>query len=135
VSVKIDGLKCVLFVDDEQMIRNAGKRILKRFGCEVLLAEDGFQALEIYRGAQTKIDVVILDMGMPMMDGTACFAALKKIDPGVKVVISSGSMDDTRYNALLSNGVKAVLPKPYDIDQLTSIFDKIFVPTPSRIGA
>lgn len=115
------------------MIRNAGKRILKRFGCEVLLAKDGSEALDVYQSAQAnqmKIDVVILDMAMPVMDGMSCFAALKRLDPFVRVVVSSGNLDDSRFDSLISKGALSVLPKPYDVHQLTAVFDKIFKPKP-----
>ena len=126
MSNEIEGSKCILLVDDEQMIRRAGQRILMRIGCEVLLAENGEEALKVYRASRERIDAVILDMAMPVMDGLACLAALKKINPKVRVVISSGSLDAPSSDAPVPEGAVGVLPKPYDVQQLKTLFHRMF---------
>lgn len=118
---------CVLLVDDESMIRNAGSRILSRLGCRVLIAEDGKEALSVYRQSQNEIDLVILDLGMPKMNGIECLKALKSIDPGVRVVVSTGYVDDERSSAIMAKGAVGILPKPYDVPTLATLFKGISI--------
>ena len=113
---------CVLLVDDEPMIRNAASRILARLGCQVMVAKNGAEAVSIYRASQDIIDVVILDLGMPVMNGIECLAILKSINPCVQVIISSGYMDDAHSEIIREKGAAGMLPKPYDAGALASIF-------------
>ncbi len=126
MATRFEGLNCVLLVDDEPMILSVGRRILTRFGIEVLQAQNGETAIELYRADAEKIDLVILDMAMPVMDGAACFSALQQIDPAVRVVLSSGNMEDKEIASLIAAGVLGVLPKPYNMHQLTAVFEQIF---------
>ena len=76
-------------------------RILQQLGYQVLSAENGLQALEIYRQERDRIDLVILDMLMPGMGGAETFQELKGIDPGVRVLLSSGySLDGEAQQAM-----------------------------------
>jgi CheY-like chemotaxis protein len=132
VPLKADA-PCVLFVDDEPMIRKAGYRILTRVGCRVFLAANGQEALDAYRRQQDEIDVVILDLGMPVMDGHACLSALKQFDPEACVILSSGGNDAARENAA-DWGADGLLPKPYDAHQLVDIFRKVAAGVSDRIS-
>lgn len=114
---------CVLFVDDEPTIRKAGQRILTRVGCRVYLASNGQEALEAYYRQRDEIDIVIMDLGMPVMDGLTCLSALKRMDPKARVILSSGShRSDT--NKALDRGAIGVLPKPYGANDLIAVFKK-----------
>ena len=114
---------CVLFVDDEPMIRKAGQRILTRVGCRVYLAGNGQEALEAYQQRRDVIDVVIMDLGMPVMDGLTCLAALKRMDPNARVILSSGS-HRSETNKALDKGAIDILPKPYGANDLIAVFKK-----------
>jgi CheY-like chemotaxis protein len=80
----------VLVVDDEPLMRSSLRRILTRLGYEVLTAENGQEGLAVYRQQRDRIDLVLLDMAMPVMDGTECFRRLRALDPGVRVLVASG---------------------------------------------
>jgi CheY-like chemotaxis protein len=84
------GRETVLLVDDEEMIRNLGRTILQRYGYEVLLAEDGQDAIDVYERERDRIDLVILDLTMPRMSGHDAFRQLMRIDPEVRVLFASG---------------------------------------------
>jgi PAS domain S-box-containing protein len=84
------GHETVLLVDDEDMIRNIGSAILKRYGYHVLLAQDGQHALEVYRAERKQIDLVVLDLMMPRLSGRDAFRQMLQLDPGVRVIFSSG---------------------------------------------
>ncbi|MFQ5518948.1 MAG: ATP-binding protein, partial [Mariprofundus sp.] len=80
----------VLIIDDEEMIRETAAMMLEGIGFETLSAVDGLDGVEVYRQHQDKIAAVLLDMTMPKLDGHGCFRELKRINPQVKVVLSSG---------------------------------------------
>lgn len=108
----------VLLVDDEELVRFALSRVLEHAGLEVITANDGAQALTVYEEHRDRIDMVILDLDMPIMDGDEAFVALKRINPDIQVLISSGFTNPDREHALVEGGVAGVLRKPYDSSTL-----------------
>ncbi|MBN1867215.1 response regulator [Candidatus Sumerlaeota bacterium] len=84
------GRETVLVIDDERMIRDMLRNILQRLGYNVLLASDGLEGTEIYKRRASEIDLVILDMSMPALSGGEVLRQLRALDPGVRVVVSSG---------------------------------------------
>ena len=82
--------ECVLVVDDEEDIRSVTKRTLERFGYRVLVAANGAEAVSTFVHHRSEIAVVLTDMAMPVMDGPATIQALRAIDPGVRIIGSSG---------------------------------------------
>lgn len=113
------GGELVLVVDDEPAIRTMVKRTLERFGYRVLLAAHGAEAIATYANASERIDVVLTDMAMPVMDGPATIIALQAIDPSVRIVASSGLDDGAR--AALGARVKHFIAKPYTGQALLDI--------------
>ena len=108
----------VLIVDDEFQVRDLLKRLLEREGYSVLLAEDGRQAVRLYRQHGDEIDLVLLDMSMPQMDGPETFERLRELDPQVRVLISSGHTADSQVQEILAAGVLGFLQKPYHISSI-----------------
>ena len=80
----------VLIVDDEPTVQKMTSRLLRKHGYDVLLASDGFEALTVFEEHRDAIDVVLLDMTMPRMDGPTTYDELIKIAPNVRVLFSSG---------------------------------------------
>ena len=111
----------ILFVDDESIIRNVGFSQLTNLGYEVILAEDGQQAVDIFKTQYKEISAVILDMIMPRLNGKDTFMKMREIDPNVKVIFSSGFSHDGRINDLLKMGAIAFLQKPYRVYDLSKI--------------
>jgi signal transduction histidine kinase/CheY-like chemotaxis protein len=112
------GRGVVLLVDDESMIRKSGKRLLQSLGLEVLCASDGKEGLEEYQREGERIELVLLDMAMPVMDGAECFWRLREIDPGVTVIISSGYACGEEVEEMLASGGVLFLGKPYEKETL-----------------
>ncbi len=108
----------VLVVDDEEPIRSLAQKALERYGYRVLLAADGNEALSLYKPRQNEIDVVITDMVMPNMDGLATIAALKAVNPKIKIVGSSGLALDGYEAAANEAGVRHFIPKPYTAETM-----------------
>jgi PAS domain S-box-containing protein len=120
VSRNFDGRGTVLLVDDEQMILDVGLKLLESMGYRALAASGGREARELYEKHGAGIDLVILDMVMPDMNGARTFEELKKIDPRVKVLLSSGYSLDAKAVEMLNRGCGGFIQKPYDIGQLSS---------------
>jgi len=103
---------CVLVVDDEEVVRITMEDVLKEFGCDVILAENGQKAVEIFQQKSAQIDLVILDMNMPHMSGMECFEALHNINKNVKIIVSSGFANDEDIKKLYSTGLVSFIHKP-----------------------
>ncbi len=116
----------VLLVDDEKQIRITSRKVLERLGYEVLTADNGKSALETYQHHQDKIDVVILDLIMPVMDGADCFIELRRQDPTLKILFSSGyAEDDRKIELLLSMGASGCVKKPYTLEELNAKLSQV----------
>ncbi len=114
----------ILVVDDEEGIREVTRGTLQAFGYSVLTANDGTEAVVIFAQNKDQIKVVLTDMMMPYMDGTATIRALRKIDPQIRVIASSGLTESTRNFESSDLKIKAFLVKPYSAEKLlTTIAD------------
>ena len=108
----------VLVVDDEETVRTLTRRMLERVGFTVLTAEDGRQAVDIFQRVTAEVDLVILDLTMPHLDGEACFHELRMIKPTVKVILSSGYNEQDVVNLFAGKGLAGFIQKPYTNDEL-----------------
>ena len=108
----------VLLVEDEPMVRKLGQSALKHLGFAVLLAEDGVEAVEVFRQHMDEVRCVICDVAMPRMDGWATLAALRRLAPGLPVVLASGY---DKAQVMAGNHLElpeAFLSKPYRLHEL-----------------
>ena len=116
----------ILVVDDEEVMRETAKAILENLGYEVLVAKHGRDGLECYREFKGKIDLVILDMVMPVLNGRDCFYLLKDIDPDVRVILSSGFTQEDDLEMMKADGLCGFLRKPYRIGSLSqAVFEAL----------
>jgi CheY-like chemotaxis protein len=109
----------LLLVDDEKFILDVGKQMLQSLGYRVYAAGNGKTAVEIYRKNQKDIQMVILDMVMPEMNGVKTFDQLKKLNPDLKVLLASGYSINRDVTELLDRGCRGFIQKPFDIWQLS----------------
>jgi two-component system, cell cycle sensor histidine kinase and response regulator CckA len=121
----LKGTETILLVDDEDMIIDVGRDILKKLGYEVLTAKSGKEAIEIYRINQKQIDLVILDLVMPEMDGGDTYDRLRDVNPDIRVLLSSGYSINGRAEKILSRGCDGFIQKPFDIKHLSLEIRKI----------
>jgi two-component system, cell cycle sensor histidine kinase and response regulator CckA len=112
------GTETVLLVDDEDLVRELGQRILTRSGYKVLTAANGNEALEVYGREKERIALVILDLIMPTMGGKDCLHELLKIDPAAKVLIASGYSADASTKECVGLGAKGFVAKPFRFKEL-----------------
>jgi len=115
----LQGDETVLLVDDEYDFRDAGEEMLRAMGYKVITAKNGKQAIEIFSSMPDKIDLVILDMIMPVMGGGETFDALKKIRTGIKVILSSGYSTDSEASEILDRGCNSFIQKPFGMIDLS----------------
>jgi two-component system cell cycle sensor histidine kinase/response regulator CckA len=114
------GTETVLLVDDEEIILDVGKDMLGEMGYEVLLARSGKEAVETYRKHKGNIELVIVDMIMPRMNGGKVYNKIKEINPDVKVLLSSGYSIDREAKEILASGCcNAFIQKPFDMKKLS----------------
>ena len=121
----VTGNESILIVDDEFSILNFVFQALQRSGYKLFTAVSGEQALELYIAKQSKIDLIILDMNMPGMGGEKCLIELLKINPDVKVIISSGYSIDGQKNMLKDIGATAYIAKPYKLANLSKLIREV----------
>lgn len=112
------GSETLLLVDDEEIILEATGDLLARFGYTVLTAASGEEALELFSRRCGEIGAVLLDLGLPGMDGRTCLERMRDIDPGARVIISSGF--DAEDEILGDEGARpsGFLPKPFRLSGL-----------------
>jgi CheY-like chemotaxis protein len=105
----------VLLVDDEQMIREAAGAALESLGLTVLTAVDGADAVEVFTAQKETIDLVLMDLTMPRMDGREAFQRLRRIQPDLPVILSSGYNEQESIQPFLGRGLAGFLQKPYTL--------------------
>jgi len=111
----VTGHENILFVDDEQMIVEVADQLLRQLGYRVMIAHGGKEALDIYRKSSEEIEMVILDMIMPDLSGGEVYDRLKKMNPGVKVLLCSGYSIDGQANEILKRGCNGFIQKPFNV--------------------
>ena len=108
----------VLVADDEFFIRETIKKTLEDRGYDVIAAQDGTEALAVYASRINDIAMVVTNVEMPFMDGPSLCRALKKLNPDVKILVSSGHKQRGKIQEIKSCGVEHFLAKPYTADNL-----------------
>jgi PAS domain S-box-containing protein len=110
----------VLVVEDEEMLLNLVKDLLGSRGYTVLTATDGLQAVETYAQHRDRIDVVLIDLGLPKIDGWEAFQRMREVNPHVKVIFASGYIDQMLRENLMNGGALDLVQKPYMPDEIVN---------------
>lgn len=127
------GRETILVVDDEKLITKSTARLLKRHGYSTLTAFNGREALAGYEHCRDGVDLVLLDMDMPEMDGTECLAGLKQLDPEVRVIVLSGHAPSPQATDPVKQGAMAFIQKPCDSEVLLATVRSVLDdPAPPR---
>jgi two-component system, cell cycle sensor histidine kinase and response regulator CckA len=108
----------ILVVDDETSVRLVLKQTLEQFGYRVLTAADGAGAIATYSERKHEVSLVVTDMMMPGMDGSATIRALKAINPSARIIAASGMATDDRLLKASEAGAIAFLRKPYTAEMM-----------------
>ncbi|OGU22384.1 MAG: hypothetical protein A2X85_05375 [Geobacteraceae bacterium GWF2_54_21] len=118
------GSGTVLLVDDEETVRGIAGEMLRELGFEVVTANDGREALEVFK-ANPVISLVLLDLTMPHMDGEQCFRELRRMKPEVKVIMSSGYNEYEVTQKFAGKGLAGFIQKPYRLSVLRETFENL----------
>jgi len=108
----------VLVVDDEDAVRRTVGRVLQVLGCKVLNAEDGTVAVEVVRTFENPIDLVLLDLTMPILDGVQTLRELRRIRPELPVILMSGFAEAHALAKFGEHRLSGFLQKPFTIDEV-----------------
>ena len=108
----------ILVVDDESSTLDITEEMFSMFGYNTKKADCGERALETYGAQKDNIDLVILDLNMPGMDGYECLEELIRINPAVKVIISTGELDTVVEQKISRFNIRALMRKPYQLRDL-----------------
>jgi PAS domain S-box-containing protein len=114
----IGGTEIILFVEDEDLLLETVSVMLESHGYTLFTAKDGREAIEMYKRYHNQIDLVITDMGLPVMTGVDEFRTLKMLNPDIKIILASGSIEPELRSELLSQGVSDIIQKPYRLDDI-----------------
>jgi CheY-like chemotaxis protein len=115
----------ILLVDDEPLIRELCEKFLDLLGHTSIKASDGSEAVEIFKAKSPQIDVVLMDMMMPNMNGKEAYKLMKGINPAVKVIFSSGFTAENTASELIAEGVKHFIRKPYKLSELKYCLEEV----------
>jgi PAS domain S-box-containing protein len=119
------GSGTILLVEDEEQVTLIAKAMLEGLGFTVLEALNGKEALELYQKKAAEITLIITDIGMPVMNGYALFNELRKLNPELPVIISSGFGDKTIASRIKLEGTAGLLSKPYNLDRLRNVLKRV----------
>ena len=112
------GAGIVLLVDDEDTVRAVGKAMLGELGFEVITADNGKEAVALFRQRRQEITVVLMDLTMPHMGGEDAFREMRRIDPEVKVIITSGYNEQEVAPRFIGKRLSGFLQKPFRLSVL-----------------
>jgi len=119
------GSGTILVVDDDESVREAAGDMLMTMGFEVLSASNGQEGVEIFRQFAEKIEVVLLDMTMPVMGGNEAFQKIREIREDARVILSSGFNEQEVINKIEAEGLAGFLKKPYQLSGLQKIIREV----------
>ncbi|MEW5792217.1 MAG: response regulator [Pseudomonadota bacterium] len=112
----VHGPHTILFVDDEEILRALGQRILERLGYRVILAADGIEAVRIFQEHMEEIDLVILDLSMPRKGGEDTYHEISQIRPDIKVILCSGYDESTANEKIVGDNLVGLIQKPFEMN-------------------
>ena len=118
------GSGTILLVEDEDQVRLIAKEMLQQCGFTVIEADNGREALDLYRKNSADITMVLTDIGMPVMDGYELFSELKKLKPELPIIISSGFGEKTIGSRISKEEMAGIISKPYNPAQLQEVLKR-----------
>jgi CheY-like chemotaxis protein len=127
----------ILVVDDEAVVRNFLNVGLQHYGFDVWLAADGQQAIQVYQQHGSKIDLVLLDVRMPGLDGPQTLAALLQLNPQLRCCFMTGQAGGYSQTQLLNFGAYYVFYKPFQLAKMVKVLAQIMgqpPPGPPQAG-
>jgi PAS domain S-box-containing protein len=122
------GSGTILLIDDEEIVIESVGCMIEHLGYQVMIARNGKEAIQTYEAHSDSIDLVILDMIMPDMNGSETFDRLKATDPNVQVILSTGYSADGQASEILQRGCKGLINKPFTLAELSKKLSRFLKP-------
>ncbi len=119
------GKGLILLADDEDILRMTGQDLFNDLGFDVIVAENGVEAVDLYSKHKDEIVLVVLDMVMPKMSGYEAFESMQKINPVVNAIVTSGYTEEGKIAELLGKGLKGFLQKPFTYSELNTLLSEV----------
>ncbi len=117
---------CVLIIDDEAVVRDMAKKLFQGIGYSVVTADNGEEGIAKFEENKHQVKLIVLDLIMPKMDGRECYYEIRKRDPNVKVILSSGFTRNQSVSDLLADGVAGFIKKPYYRNEVCHMLRSLF---------
>ena len=124
-----------LVVDDEEVVRNVATEILSRCGMSLLSARDGIEAVELFQKHQAEIDVVLLDLSMPRLDGRSAAKRIRQHDPEVPIIVTSGYDEQEATLRFKETCCDGFLQKPFTAASLMTVVQRLIQPATREASA
>jgi CheY-like chemotaxis protein len=125
VRTVYEGKGTVLLVDDDESVRAVGRKMLERIGFTVVTAADGAEAIARFRERADDILCAIVDLTMPHVDGAETFRELRRMRPGVRVILSSGYNEQDVTQRFVGKGLAGFIQKPYQLSTLVAVLQEV----------
>ena len=119
VAKTLRGTETILLVDDEEIIIDVGKAMLEKLGYRIFVANGGGQAIEVVARMGSDIDLVVLDLVMPDIDGGKAFDGIREILPDMPVMLSSGYAINDLAAKIMKRGCNGFIQKPFNLSELS----------------
>lgn len=110
--------KCILVVDDDEVVLDVGTMMLEKIGYQVLRAKNGAEAVQIFKQNGSEIDLVLLDLNLPGESGADTFNKIREIDRDARVILSTGYNETQAVLELMDLGCRGILQKPFSMEKL-----------------
>ena len=114
-------VRTVLVIEDEESLRMAVSRMLRRRGFEVIEAADGQMGVELFQTHKGSIDAVLLDLTLPHLSGREVLSELRQMRPGVKVIVTTAYNEGSAWKKLYGQQAWGFLRKPYEVSELVEL--------------
>ncbi len=121
-----NGKGTILLIDDEKGVIEVCSEMLQTLGYQVKAVSNGIDALEVLKNNNRKIDLVILDMVMPRMNGEETFEKIRILDPDMRVLVSSGYSREAEIEKMMEKGCNEFILKPFDVEALSEKLNTVF---------
>jgi len=116
--------RTLLLIDDDGDLLETWRLMLETLGHVTFAADSGPRGVELLAEHRARIDLVILDLWMPEIDGRSTFRQLRQVDPEARVVVTSGSRAASEVNDLLAAGALGFIAKPFGIEELRDLLER-----------
>jgi two-component system, cell cycle sensor histidine kinase and response regulator CckA len=121
-----NNLSTILVVDDNELIREMAAEMLNKLGYNVIVCRSGNEAVKLYSVHSEKVDLVLIDIIMPDIDGYETYTQLKIINPWIKAYFISGYSVNEKTNRFLAEGVLGIIQKPFRISEIKTSLAVVF---------